>query len=223
MKLKDIKVGTRLFTGFGIMNLFLVLICIFGLSMITGVNNRLEQIVGKSNASVSATSGAKDGGSATASTVSQENGQKQIADLAAEAKVFYRMCFTYVIMGVFLSIAIGIVIAVVLTRSIVQPVTQTISDAKFLSEGNLRRKILVDRKDEFGIQAGVVKGMVEKWRGIIGSIKQASDSVAAAGSQLAGSAVHMSEGASEQAERAHQVAAASEEMSQTVLDIAQNA
>jgi methyl-accepting chemotaxis protein len=226
MKLKDIKVGTRLFTGFAIMNLLLVLVCIFGLSMITGVNDRLEQIVAKDNALISQAAAPKDVGTAqdvAASGVSPTKREKQSADLAAEAKVFYRMCFTYVIIGIILSIAIGQIIALVLTRSIVRPVNQTISDANFLSEGNLRREILVDRNDEFGKQAAVMKGMVEKWRDIIGSIKLASDSVAAAGSQFSGSAVHMSEGANQQAERAHQVATASEEMSQAVLDIAQNA
>ncbi len=225
MKLRDVKVGTRLFTGFGIMNLMLVGICIFGLSMITGVNDRLEQIVEKSNASISQASAAKESSTqgVTASTASPTNGQQQITELAAGAKVFYRMCFTYVIIGVFVSIAIGIVIAVILTRSIVRPVTQTISDAKFLADGNLRREILVDRRDEFGEQAAVMKGMVEKWRAVIGSIKEASDSVASSGTQLSGSAMHMSEGAKQQAERAHQVATASEEMSQTVLDIARNA
>lgn len=226
MRLKNIKVGTRLFTGFGIMNLLLVLVCIFGLSMITGVNNKLEQIVEKDNALISQLSAAKEGDNAQntgKSAASPANEQKQSADLAAEAKVFYRMCFTYVIIGIFLSIVIGQIIALVLTRSIVRPVNQTISDAKFLSEGNLRHEILVDRSDEFGKQAAVMKGMVEKWRGIIERIQEASDSVAAAGSQLSESAVHMSKGASQQAERAHQVATASEEMSQTVLDIAQNA
>ncbi|OPY73353.1 MAG: Methyl-accepting chemotaxis protein McpS [Syntrophorhabdus sp. PtaU1.Bin058] len=226
MRLKNIKVGIRLFTGFGIMNLLLVLVCIFGLSMITGVNNKLEQIVEKDNALISQLSAAKEGGNvqkASESAASPANGQKQSADLAAEAKVFYRMCFTYVIIGIFLSIVIGQMIALVLTRSIVRPVNQTISDAKYLSEGNLRHEILVDRNDEFGKQAAVMKGMVEKWRGIIERIRQASNSVATAGSQLSESAVHMSQGANQQAERAHQVATASEEMSQTVLDIAQNA
>ncbi len=38
MKLKDIRVGKRLFIAFGIMDFILVAICAFGLSMITGVN-----------------------------------------------------------------------------------------------------------------------------------------------------------------------------------------
>ena len=61
MKLKDIRIGKRLFIGFGIMNLILVGICIFGLSMITSVNGSLEQIVEKNNVLIKAAYDMKDG------------------------------------------------------------------------------------------------------------------------------------------------------------------
>ena len=319
MKLKDIRVGKRLFIAFGIMDFILVAICAFGLSMITGVNGSLEQIVGKNDVLIKAAYDMKDGFSAVNLTVlaalttkdeayraksadvisasrlkyrsavevidkleTSEEGkglikdlkdtitstknandkvielskagkteeaaaafvtdslplatkalegcdgfikyqEKRTATLTAESKTFYKSCFVFVIMGAILSVAIGVAIALILARSIVEPVNRTISDTRLLSEGNLRQEIVVDRKDEFGEQAATIKGMVEKWRDIIGSVKQASDSVASAGTQLSASAGQMSHGASEQAERAHQVATASEEMSQTVEDIARNA
>ncbi|MGD0230776.1 MAG: methyl-accepting chemotaxis protein [Syntrophorhabdales bacterium] len=319
MKLKDIRVGKRLFIGFGVMNLILVGICMFGLSMITSVNGSLEQIVEKNNVLIKAAYDMKDGLNTANFTVlaalttkdeafragsadiintnrlkygnavevidkldTSEEGkglikdikdsmasgrnandkvmeltksgkteeaaalfvtdtlplvtkalvgcdgfikyqQKRVAALAAEAKTFYRSCFVFVIIGAILSVAVGLGIAFILARSIVEPVNRTISDTRLLSEGNLRQEIIVDRKDEFGQQAATIKGMVEKWRDIIGSVKQASDSVASAGTQLSASAGQMSHGASQQAERAHQVATASEEMSQTVEEIARNA
>jgi methyl-accepting chemotaxis protein len=319
MKLKDIKVGKRLFIAFGIMNLMLVGICAFGLSMITGVNGSLEQVVGKNDVLTKAAYDMKDGlktanlailaalttkdeayraksdGVVNASRLEYRNAvevidkletseegkglikdikdiiasgrnvndkvmelsksgkteeaaasfvtdglplmakvfegcdnfityqQKRTATLAAEAKSFYRSCFVFVIIGAILSVAIGVAIALILAKSIVEPINRTISDTKLLSEGNLRQEILVDREDEFGQQAATIKGMVEKWREIIGNVKQASDSVASAGTQLSANAEQTSHGASQQAERAHQVATASEEMSQTVDDIARNA
>ncbi|MGA2106268.1 MAG: methyl-accepting chemotaxis protein [Syntrophorhabdales bacterium] len=319
MKLKDIRVGKRLFVGFGIMDFILVAICLFGLSMIAGVNGSLEQIVGKNDVLIKAAYDMKDGFSAVNLTVlaaltakdeayrarsadvinanrlkyrnavemidkleTSEEGkglikdlketiisaknandkvlelsksgkteeaaaafvtdslpsvtktlegcdgfikyqEKRTATLTAEAKTFYKSCFVFVIMGAILSVAIGSAIAFILARSIVEPINRTISNTRLLSEGNLRQEILVDRKDEFGEQAATIKGMVEKWRDIIGSVKQASDSVASAGTQLSANAGQMSHGASQQAERAHQVATASEEMSQTVEDIARNA
>jgi methyl-accepting chemotaxis protein len=215
MKLKNVKVGTRLIIAFSIMNLAVVVLATFGLIMISGVNTRLEQIVAV-NTSTAASAVAE-------AAVEVAKGSDQRTALAAEAKSFYRICMVVVSAGVFVIIGIGITISIILTKSIMVPVTRTISDTKILAEGNLRRDIVVDRKDEFGEQATVMKGMVEKWRDIIGSVKQASDSVAAAGNQLSVSAGHMSQGAGQQAERAHQVATASEEMSQTVEDIARNA
>jgi len=319
VKLKDIRVGKRLFIGFGIMNLILVGICAFGLSMITVVNGSLEQIVGKNDVLTKAAYDMKDGlntanlsvlaaltatdeanraksdgvinasrlkygsavevidkletseegkglikdikdtiasgrtvndkamelsksgktGEAAASFMTDglplvtkalegcdgfiTYQQKRTATLAAGAKTFYRSCFIFVIIGAILSVAIGVGIALILARSIVEPVNRTISHSRLLSEGNLRQEIIVDRKDEFGEQAATIKSMVEKWRDIIGSVKQASDSVASAGTQLSASAGQMSHGASQQAERAHQVATSSEEMSQTVEEIARNA
>jgi methyl-accepting chemotaxis protein len=319
MKLKDIRVGKRLFIAFGIMNLMLVGICAFGLSMITGVNGSLEQVVGKNDVLTKAAYDMKDGlktanlailaalttkdeayraksdGVVNASRLEYRNAvevidkletseegkglikdikdiiasgrnvndkvmelsksgkteeaaasfvtdglplmakvfegcdnfityqQKRTATLAAEAKSFYRSCFVFVIIGAILSVAIGVAIALILAKSIVEPINRTISDTKLLSEGNLRQEILVDREDEFGQQAATIKGMVEKWREIIGNVKQASDSVASAGTQLSANAEQTSHGASQQAERAYQVATASEEMSQTVDDIARNA
>ena len=61
MKLKDVRVGKRLFAGFGVMNIMLVAICIFGLSMITSVNSSLERIVEKNNVLIKAAYDMKDG------------------------------------------------------------------------------------------------------------------------------------------------------------------
>lgn len=147
----------------------------------------------------------------------------EVAARTAEAHSTYRTTIILmVVMGaIILCIAVGL--TVLLTRSISVPIGRAVAVTEMLASGKLAMDVTVDRRDEFGDQAAALKGMVEKWRDIIGSIKTASDSVAAAGAQLSGSAVHMSEGAGQQAERAQQVATASEEMSQTVNDIARSA
>jgi methyl-accepting chemotaxis protein len=114
-------------------------------------------------------------------------------------------------------------ICIWITRSIVQPIRQTISQAELLAKGDIAQEIVVDRKDEFGDQAVALKAMVEKWREIIVSVKQASDSVAASSTQLSANAGEMSDSAGQQADRAQLVATASEEMSQTVESIAGSA
>jgi methyl-accepting chemotaxis protein len=141
----------------------------------------------------------------------------------AEAYSTYRTTIILmVVMGVIiLCIAAGL--TTLLTRSISVPIGKAVEVTEMLAAGKLTMDVAVDRKDEFGDQAIALKGMVEKWRDIVGSIKEASDGIASSGAQLSGSAVNMSDGASQQADRAQQVAAASEEMSQTVNDIARSA
>ncbi len=121
------------------------------------------------------------------------------------------------------SIGLAIAMTITFASGIVTPIREGISAVQMLEAGKLNFDVDLDRKDEFREQSAAFKGMVEKWRDIIGNVKRVSDSVAAAGTQLSAHAGQMSEGASRQAERAHQVATASEEMSQTVEDIARNA
>jgi len=65
--------------------------------------------------------------------------------------------------------------------------------------------------------------MVEKWRDVIGQVNSTATSLSSAATELSASAEQMSRGSNMQAERASFVATSSEEMSQTVLDVAKNA
>jgi methyl-accepting chemotaxis protein len=138
------------------------------------------------------------------------------------ASAYHRMLALVIGIGI-LAIGLATFLTMGLAKSIVEPIKRTINQARLLTEGNLSLDIVVDRGDEFGEQASAMRGLVDKWREIIGRVKEASSGVASSSTQLAGSAGQMSDGASQQAERAHQVATASEEMSQTVEDIARNA
>jgi methyl-accepting chemotaxis protein len=149
--------------------------------------------------------------------------QEDIARRYAEAESSYHWSFTFLIVVGCIVVGLAIAMTLVLTRSIIEPIRHSISTARMLEAGNLTVDATVDRKDELGDQAGALKGMVEKWRDIIGQVKQASDNVASASTEMSAGAEQMARGADEQAKRSHQVATASQEMSQTVLDISRNA
>ncbi|OPY60889.1 MAG: Methyl-accepting chemotaxis protein McpS [Syntrophorhabdaceae bacterium PtaU1.Bin034] len=149
--------------------------------------------------------------------------QDDIAVRTAEARRTFRQTMTFLIAMGIIILGIAVVLTFSLGRSLTIPIRKTVAATEMLAAGKLGIDITVDRKDEFGDQATALKAMVEKWREIVGSIKQASDDVASASVELSASAEHMQRGSGEQAERAHQVATASEEMSQTVLDISKNA
>jgi methyl-accepting chemotaxis protein len=147
----------------------------------------------------------------------------EIASRTAEARRTFSRTITFLISMGLIIFGIAIVLTFSLGRSITIPIKETVEITEMLAAGKLDIGITADRKDEFGNQATALKAMVEKWRDIVGSIKQASDNVASASVELASSAEQMQKGSGEQAERAHRVATASEEMSQTVLDISRNA
>lgn len=146
-----------------------------------------------------------------------------IAARVADARTTFSRAMTFLIVMGIVILGIAVVLTFSLGRSLTVPINETVATTEMLAAGKLGIDIRVDRKDEFGDQATALKAMVEKWREIVGSIKQASDNVASASVELSASAEQMQKGSGEQAERAHQVATASEEMSQTVLDISKNA
>ena len=144
------------------------------------------------------------------------------ADYKQAQRAFTTTFIILVVIGIFVFV-IAIGTAVSLTKSITQPIADNIMVTNEMAAGNLTIDVEVDRKDEMGKEMEAIKLMIEKWREIVGNIKETADNMASASTQLSASAEQMSKGSGEQANRASQVATATEEMSQTVADIAQNA
>jgi methyl-accepting chemotaxis protein len=117
---------------------------------------------------------------------------------------------------------IAVALALWLTRSITKPLNEGVVVAHRISEGDLTAQIETAGTDETGQLMSALKNMVTKLQSIIGEVKNAASNIASASYELNASSELMSKGAGEQASRATQVATASEEMSQTVLDIAKN-
>jgi len=107
-------------------------------------------------------------------------------------------------------------------RKIMGPLKQLIPVASSLAEGDLSIRIETQRNDEIGQLLSAMKNMIEKWRSVVADVQQASGNVASAGQKLNQNALQMSTLSTEQEQRSSQVATAAEEMSQTIMDIAQN-
>ena len=105
---------------------------------------------------------------------------------------------------------------------LVRPIIQLVPIANRIAAGDLDINIETDRNDEIGQLLYAMKNMVDKWKSVVIEVKQASDNMASAGDQLNATAGNVSNLSSGQAQRAQQVAASAEEMSQTVIDIARN-
>ncbi|HEY3275656.1 MAG TPA: methyl-accepting chemotaxis protein [Syntrophorhabdaceae bacterium] len=141
---------------------------------------------------------------------------------AKEARTtFVRARFVLIIIGAVV-FAFAIFLASFLARGIAKPLSEGVAVAHRIADGDLTTEIEIKSQDETGQLLTAMKDMVGKLQKIIGEVKSVATNMAAASQQLNQSSEIMSTGAGEQAGRASQVATASEEMSQTVLDIAKN-
>lgn len=90
-------------------------------------------------------------------------------------------------------------------------------------KGDLTFRLPADSNDEVGKTAAAFNRFMDQLQTIIGSVKQATDRVASASSQLSATSVQVGKGSSTQANQANQAASAMDEMRSTVVDVARNA
>jgi methyl-accepting chemotaxis protein len=179
MKLKDIKIRTRLIGGFCVFMLITIVLCILGVMSLRTIERGIA-----SDASMN----------------------------------------TWLFLSIIVAIWIvtGIAISLLLTSSITEPISRLNQLHNLLANGDLTVNLKVNRKDELGRDMIEMRGLIERWREIIGNVKSVAINISSAGNQLSASAEQMSRGAVSQMERTSQVATSSEEMSQTIMDIARN-
>jgi methyl-accepting chemotaxis protein len=148
--------------------------------------------------------------------------QDQTALGAKDAQATYiRARLFLLIMGAVV-FAFAVFLTTGLAKSITKPLNYGASIAHKIAEGDLTARIETMRADETGQLLGAMQNMLENLQRIIGEVKAAATNMASASHELNANSELMSKGAGEQAGRALQVASASEEMSQTILDVAKN-
>jgi methyl-accepting chemotaxis protein len=179
MRLKDIKIGTRLIGGFCFFMLITIIVCVVGVMSLRAFEKGIA------------------------------------SDLNMN---------TWLLLSIIavIWIATGVAISLLLTGSITGPIKRLNQLHHLLGNGDLTVNLTVNRKDELGKDMVEMKGLIERWREIIGNVKSVATNISSAGSQLSASAEQMSHGSNTQMERTSQVATSSEEMSQTIMDIARN-
>jgi methyl-accepting chemotaxis protein len=130
----------------------------------------------------------------------------------------------YILVGGSLGVAaLATLIIVAFVRRLVRSITDAVDTAVKVAGGDLTINVSVQSSDEIGMMMGKLKEMVDRLRMDVGSLKQASVSIASGSQQLNSQSTTMTRTLSDQSSRATQIATASEEMSQTVIDIARNA
>jgi len=110
-----------------------------------------------------------------------------------------------------------------ITWLIAQPIRDMGGRIKQMADGDLTVKFGDAGKDEVGALGKNVQIMISNFTGTVSSIMQASGEVISTSTTLQNSSRTMMQGAQEQSMQAAQIAAASEEVNQTIADISRNA
>lgn len=131
---------------------------------------------------------------------------------------------------------LALVVVLVVRKAVLMPVNATIDVLGDVSKGNLRRKVPIIFNDELGRLANGVNSMIDSLRELVGQMREQSEALEKAGTELehtsgqaASSASETSAQADEIAqtsaaneERINSVASANEEVTATVKEVAQS-
>ncbi|MBP2673741.1 MAG: methyl-accepting chemotaxis sensory transducer [Deltaproteobacteria bacterium] len=210
--LNNLKIGSRLFVGFGIVLLLTTATTFYGIYNMSRIQGNLDEMAKVTAAPAGAA--VSDSGNAKAGSV--EALYARSVDMYKTARILM-----FSLTGLF--IALAVIIAMYLTRSIVRPLTHAVYIADALAVGNLNKQVEVTGSDEIGKLLVSMQIMVDKLRGVMASVKMVSDNVASGSRQLSDASDNLSKGSQDLSRHIDQIVTAITEVSQTITDVAKNA
>ena len=126
--------------------------------------------------------------------------------------------------GTLLAIALGSVLATVVSCRISGTLSQVVSRAAAIADGDLTdEKLTTSSKDEIAELADSMNHMQGKLRELMSQIGQNAQALGSASEEIAASATQASQGSRMQNDQATQVATGMQEMSSTVAQVSENA
>ncbi len=121
-----------------------------------------------------------------------------------------------IVLGIFVSIAVFTI------RSIKKPINIVVNAAEHVADGDLTQNINVNSNDEMGSMSRRLNRMIEKIRNTFRGITESVEAMSVDTSSLNDLSRRLLEGAEDQRAKGEQIAVSSTEMSQTILEVAQN-
>ncbi|WBY00600.1 methyl-accepting chemotaxis protein [Ramlibacter tataouinensis] len=153
-----------------------------------------------------------------------EDRQKQIYAQSLEiARENASLGRTVLIAGTVLALLFGTGAALLLSRSVTGPLRRAVDTARVIAAGDLTQRVEVIGRDETAELAGALKEMQEGLSRIVGEVRQGTDAIGIASSQIASGNQDLSSRTEEQASSLQQTAASMEELTSTVKQNADNA
>ncbi len=125
------------------------------------------------------------------------------------------------------TIVIGIVLAAVsgllLLRAVMRPLDQARGHFQAMADGNLATQIEQGRKDEMGEMMNGLQQMQERLAGTVRSVREGSEAIATASSEIAAGNLDLSRRTEQQAASLEETASSLEELTSTVKQNSDNA
>jgi methyl-accepting chemotaxis protein len=122
-----------------------------------------------------------------------------------------------------LALALGTFVAWFITRSITRPIHDAVKVAQTVAAGDLTSQIEASGQDETGQLMQALKAMNDSLAKVVGEVRQGTDTIATASSQIAAGNQDLSSRTEEQASSLEETAASMEELTSTVKQNADNA
>jgi len=110
-----------------------------------------------------------------------------------------------------------------MTRTITRPIHRAMHLAEAVAQGNLTHRLEVSTHDEIGRLLAALKHMTENLHGIVGKVREGTDTITRASREVASGNIDLSSRTEQQASSLEQTAAAMEQLTSTVKQNADNA
>ncbi|MCS3471633.1 methyl-accepting chemotaxis protein [Pseudomonas sp. JUb42] len=135
----------------------------------------------------------------------------------------YSSAFNMVVVLLIVATVLTLLFAWLLTNSITRPISQALTAAETIAEGNLTHPVKVDGTDEAGRLLAAMHKMQEKLRDTLQSISGSADQLASAAEELNAVTDEGARGLARQNDEIEQAATAVNEMTSAVEEVARNA
>ncbi len=125
--------------------------------------------------------------------------------------------------GGLLTAVFALIVALLITRSITRPLSQAIGVARKVADGDLSSEIAVSSRDEIGQLQQALRDMNDKLADIVRNVRNGTDTMATASSEIAAGNLDLSSRTEQQASSLEETASSMEELTSTVRQNAENA
>ncbi|MGJ7485395.1 methyl-accepting chemotaxis protein [Variovorax sp. LT2P21] len=150
--------------------------------------------------------------------------ESQLSEAASvQASHDYRRATQLMIAVGGIALALGAWVAWFITRSITRPIGEAMLVAEAVAAGDLSSRVEARSRDETGRLMTALKTMNENLAKVVGEVRQGTDTMATASSQIASGNQDLSSRTEQQASSLEETAASMEELTSTVKQNADNA